>query len=96
MSRSLRAAVERVVAVDYPNARVYCQRHGDAVYVEIRAIYEAPVVEQIRKALPAADVLIHQHRRTAHGGVAYTLEVRPPVEEAVDGGPCDLSWGGAA
>ena len=96
-SRAIRSVVEAM----YPLAHVYSQKRGDAVIVELRCVPEAPAVEQIREALPAAEVVVKQDRRPAHGTRFLVLEIRPveergSVEEPVPGGPRELSFGSAA
>lgn len=95
-SRAIRSVVEAM----YPLAHVYSQRRGDAVIVELRCVPEAPAVEAIREALPAAEVVIRQDRRPAHGTRFLVLEIRPveegSVEEPVASGPRELSFGSAA
>ena len=93
-------AIRQVVSELYPLAHVYSQKRGDAVIVELRCVPEAPAVEQIREALPAAEVVVKQDRRPAHGTRFLVLEIRPveggSVEEPVPGGPRELSFGSAA
>lgn len=96
MTVSPLAAVRQVVREMYPSARV--SMRGPAVRVRITAVPEADVVDEIRDALPAADIVVKKDRVMAHGGRCHVLEVRPvewPAEPAVDGGPRDC-FGGAA
>lgn len=96
-SRAIRSVVEAL----YPLAHVYSQRRGDAVIVELRVVPEAPAVEDIREALPAAEVVVRQDRRPSHGTRFLVLEIRPlgeegSVVEPEVGGPRELSFGSAA